>query len=237
MNHLIRTISVAIMCFSNLSFAVDDFIDFETSANQLSSNYRAYIYFDGDSKYKNPIVNIADTASKYDELLADKPQLLKQWHDLIDQANRILADEGNLRNVNTQAHWEVKLGNLKRTLKEEFESGLYNTKYTDVSSNDYLRLLLLRMEKTLASYMALTNPVGGLGVSAESPDLEIKISEISTMLEAMNPQHAALKRVSKKWAFVKKILLKYNTEVAPYIVLHGYKKIRIDMNEYLASAE
>jgi hypothetical protein len=83
--------------------------------------------------------------------------------------------------------------------------------------------------------MALTNPVGGLGISAESPNLEVKITEISEMLLLVNAQDDALKRVIKKWDFVKKILLKYNTDTAPYIVLHSYKKIRIDIAKHLAS--
>jgi hypothetical protein len=235
MSHFMRVFYITLLClFSTLSVA-DDFIDFEISANQLSSNYRAYIFFDGDRKYKKSIAAIVSKASSFDETLSEKPQILQQWKKLIGQVNRVLEDDNNIRNVNTQAHWEVMLGDLNRTLKEEVESGSYIQQFKDPNSADYIRLLLLRMEKTLASYMALTNPVGGLGISAESPDLEVKISEISEMLLLVNVQDDALKRVIKKWNFVKKILLKYNTDTAPYIVLHSYKKIRIDIGKHLAS--
>lgn len=235
MSHFIRVFYATLLClFSTLSVA-DDFIDFEIAANQLSSNYRAYIFFDGDRKYKESIADIVSKSSSFDTILSEKPQLLGQWHKLIELVNRVTDDESNIRNVNTQAHWEVMLGNLNRTLKEEVESGSYNQQFKDPKSADYIRSLLLRMEKTLASYMALTNPVGGLGISAESPDLEVKISEISEMLLLVNSQDEALKRVIKKWNFVKKILLKYNTDTAPYVVLHSYKKIRIDVGKHLAS--
>ena len=39
--------SIAMWLYSSLS-AADDFIDLETSINQMSSYYRAYIFFDGD---------------------------------------------------------------------------------------------------------------------------------------------------------------------------------------------
>ncbi len=226
--------TVLLFLFSALS-AADDFIDFEISANQMSSYYRAYIFFDGDKKYSKPLLAITSKASVYDGILKDKPQLLIQWHKLIELVHTVLADETNIRNVNTQAHWEVMSGAMNRTLEEEVKDDLYNKQFEDPKSNNYLRLLLLRMEKTLAVYMALTNPVGGLGISAESPDLDSKILEISNMLTLINPQDASLKRVDKKWNFVKKILLKYKTNTAPFIVLHSYEKIRLDVNTHLAT--
>jgi len=226
--------TVLLFLFTAISSA-DDLIDFEISANQMSSYYRAYIFFDGDKKYSKPLLEITSKASVYDAILKGKPQLLKQWHQLNELVHTVLADETNIRNVNTQAHWEVMSGTLNRTLEEEVKDDLYNKQFEDPKSNNYLRLLLLRMEKTLAVYMALTNPVGGLGISAESPDLDNKVLEISNMLTLMNPQDPALKRVEKKWNFVKKILLKYNTNTAPYIVLHSYEKIRLDVNTHLAT--
>jgi hypothetical protein len=230
-----RVLSTVLLCFLSGLSAARDLIDFETSANQMSSYYRAYIFFDGDRKYKESITAITSNASDYDELLSDKPQLLSQWHKLVDQVNRVLDDDTNIRNVNTQAHWELKLGNLNRTLKEEVGSGSYNKLSKDPKSAAYLRLLLLRMEKTLALYMASTNPVGGLGLSAETPDLDTKIIEVSDMLALIDVENISLKRVVKKWNFIKKVLLKYKTETAPYIVLHSYKKIRVDMNNHLAT--
>jgi len=232
-----RVLSTVLLCFLSATSAASDFINFETSANQMSSFYRAYIFFDGDRKYKKSIVAIASKASDYDDLLSENPQLLSQWHTLVDQVNRVLEDESNIRNVNTQAHWEVMLGSLNRTLKEEVASSSYNKEFKDPNSEGYIRLLLLRMEKTLALYMALTNPVGGLGISAESPDLDVKVMEVSNMLATVDLQNYSLNRVAKKWSFVKKVLLKYNTDVAPYIVLHSYKKIRLDMNNHLASLQ
>ncbi len=46
--------TVLLFLLSTYSMAAD-FMDFEISANQMSSYYRAYIFFDGDKKYKKPI--------------------------------------------------------------------------------------------------------------------------------------------------------------------------------------
>ena len=235
MNHFMRSFYAVLLCLINTLSVASDLIDFETSANQMSSYYRAYIFFDGDQKYKASIVGITSKSSDYDALLSEKPQLLNQWHTLVGLVNRVLEDDSNIRNVNTQSHWEVMLGNLNRTLEEEVENGSYNKSFDDPKSKDYIRLLLLRMEKTLALYMALTNPAGGLGISAESPDLDVKIIEISDMLAVVDSQSDSLNRVVKRWSFVEKILLKYNTNTAPYIVLHGYGKMRTDLNAHLAS--
>lgn len=230
-----RSFYVVLLCLISTLSAASDLIDFETSANQMSSYYRAYIFFDGEKKYKTSIISIASKASDYDELLSDKPQLLSQWHTLVGLVNRVLDDDSNIRNVNTQSHWEVMIGNLNRTLKEEVENGSYNKTFEDPKSKDYIRLLSLRMEKALASYMSLTNSAGGQGMSADFPDLDADIAEISNMLAALDSQSASLNRVVKKWSFVEKILVKYNTNTAPYIVLHGYGKMRIDLNAHLAS--
>lgn len=237
MSHIMRSISVVLLCFISVLSMADDFIDFETSAHRLSSYYRAYIFFEGDKKYKTLIAEIASKASVYDELLAEKPQLLQQWHKLAAQVNQVLANENDIRNVNTQAHWEMTLADLNRILKDEVENGSYNKSFSDVNSDEYIRLVLLRMEKILAIYMALTNPVGGFGISAESPALDEKTLEISTMLAAIKSPSPALSRVVKKWGFVKKIILKYNTNIAPYIVMHSYNKIRINIDEYRSNLE
>lgn len=230
-----RSFYVVLLCLISTLSAASDLIDFETSANQMSSYYRAYIFFDGEKKYKTSIISIASKASDYDELLSDKPQLLSQWHMLVGLVNRVLDDDSNIRNVNTQSHWEVMIGNLNRTLKEEVENGSYNKTFEDPKSKDYIRLLSLRMEKALASYMSLTNSAGGQGMSADFPDLDADIAEISNMLAALDSQSASLNRVAKKWSFVEKILVKYNTNTAPYIVLHGYGKMRTDLNAHLTS--
>jgi hypothetical protein len=73
-------------------------------------------------------------------------------------------------------------------------------------------------------------------VSAESIDIEAEILAVSNMLTLINPQDDALKRVAKKWAFVSRVLLKYKTRIAPYVVIHGYEKLREDIGEHLATS-
>jgi hypothetical protein len=40
---------------------------------------------------------------------------------LFSQVNTVLEDQGNIRNVNVQAHWEVMLSNLNRELNAELK--------------------------------------------------------------------------------------------------------------------
>jgi hypothetical protein len=226
--------SIVLFLSSSLSTA-EDFIDLEISINQMSSYYRAYIFFEGDERYKKPILAIAANASNYDDLLSDKPKLLQRWRIFIEQVNRGFEGVGASRNINLHGNWTLKNVELRNALNNELKEHAENKQSADPKSKYYVRLLLLRMEKILTAYMSLTNPLGGLGVSAESIDLEAEILEVSNMLTLINPQDDALKRVAKKWAFVKRVLLKYKTRIAPYVVIHGYEKIREDIGEHLAT--
>jgi hypothetical protein len=226
--------TVILFLLSSLSVA-EDFIEFETSVNQISSYYRAYIFFEGDDKYKDPILKIISEASNFDELLNDKPQLKLKWSEFVDQLHRGLEDENSSLNINAQGHWEIKAYELNNALNNEVEGSLDNKQLEDPHSEQYVRLLLLKMERILTSYMALTNVMGSVGIMAGSVDLNAQIIEVSEMLILLNPQDASLKRVEKKWAFIKKVLLKYNTNLAPFIVLHSYKKMRVDINTYLVT--
>jgi uncharacterized protein YukE len=227
--------SIVIFLCSSFS-AAEDFIDLEISINQMSSYYRAYIFFEGDERYKKPILAIAKNASNYDDLLSNKPKLLQRWRIFIEQVNRGFEGVGASRNINLQANWTLKNVELRNALNNELKEHAENKQSADPKSKYYVRLLLLRMEKILTAYMSLTNALGGLGVSAESIDIEAEILEVSNMLTLMNPQEDALKRVAKKWAFVSRVLLKYETRIAPYVVIHGYEKIREELGEYLATS-
>jgi hypothetical protein len=227
--------SIVLFLSSSLSTA-EDFTDLEISINQMSSYYRAYIFFEGDGKYKKPILAIASKASNYDDLLGDKPQLLQKWRVFIEQVNRGFEGADASRNINLQANWTLTNAELRNALNKELKEHVENKQSADPKSKYYVRLLLLRMEKILTAYMSLTNALGGLGVSAESIDIEAEILEVSNMLTLIDPQDDALKRVAKKWAFVKRVLSKYKTRIAPYVVIHGYEKIREDIGKHLTTS-
>ena len=226
--------TVLLFLLSSFSCA-EDLIDFEIAINQLSSYYRAYIFFDGDDKYKKPLLSIASNASKFDGVLKEKPQLSTKWKAFIGQVHLNFEEGGAVHNVNLQANWTLKSDELNNELKVEKKERSSHNVLEDPLSEDYVRLILLRMEKILTSYMVLTNPVGSYGISAESIDIDLQVVEVSTMLERLNLQDESLKRVSIKWNFIKKVLLKYNTRVAPFVVLHSYDKMRKDIDQYLAS--
>jgi uncharacterized protein YukE len=234
--HLMRFLFSIVLFLCSSFSAAEDFIDLEISINQMSSYYRAYIFFEGDERYKKPILAIAANSSNYDDLLSDKPKLLQRWRIFIEQVNRGFEGVGASRNINLQANWTLKNVELRNALNNELKEHAENKQSADPKSKYYVRLLLLRMEKILTAYMSLTNALGGLGVSAESIDLEAEILEVSNMLTLINPQDDALKRVAKKWAFVKRVLLKYKSRIAPYVVIHGYEKIREDIGEYIATS-
>lgn len=224
--------TVLLFLFSSLSMA-EDVIDFEITINQMSSYYRAFVFFDGDDQYKEPLLSITAQASDFDELLKDKPELSSKWRAFIVQVYRGFEDESVVHNVNLQANWGLRNSELYNALSDEREKNAANKPVEDPLSEDYIRLIQLRMERILSAYMLLTNALGGLGVSAESIDLETQILKVSSMLTLLNPQDESLKRVIKKWTFIKRVLLKYNTSIAPYVVLHSYKKMRKDIGEHL----
>lgn len=227
------TLVTLLLIFSSYTHA-EDYIEFETTVYRLSSDYRAYVYFNGDPKYHRSLTTTIKQSSRFNDLLNTQPSLLKHWQKIVSQIQLVLNDESNIRNVNVQAHWELMLGDLNRELASVLNSQTQHINSTDTLSKPYNRLLMLRMERVLALYMSLTNPVGGLGISAEAPNIEDKVKEITDMLSVSELRNSQLKNTFKKWNFVKKTLLKYNTDATPFIVLHSYKKIRSDLEDYIS---
>ena len=225
-----------VLLFLVSSFSVaEDLIDFEISIKQMSSHYRAFIFFDGEEKYKKSLLSIASQASKYDEILEDKPQLSVRWKAFINQLNRSFEDGSAVHDVNLQANWTLKSDELNNALNEEIKNNLPKALDENPESQSYVRLVLLKMERILTSYMILTNPVGSYGISAETIDIDLQVVEVTAMLERLNLENESLKRVARKWNFIKRVLIKYNTKVAPFVVLHSYDKMRKDIDQYLAN--
>lgn len=227
-----RAFGILLCIFSNMTHA-EDYTEFETTVYRLSSDYRAYVFFNGDPKYNRSLTSMINQSKRFNDLLNQQPSLLNHWQKIVSQIQLVLNDESNIRNVNVQAHWELMLGDLNRELASVLKSRTPENTSTDTRSKSYNRLLMLRMERVLALYMSLTNPVGGLGISAEAPDIEDKVKEITSMLSKSELKDSDLKNVYKKWSFVKKTLLKYNTDATPFIVLHSYKKIRTELQDYI----
>jgi hypothetical protein len=115
-----------------------------------------------------------------------------------------------------EAGWGIHQKELIATLAES--QAIEATGITDIQ---------IKMETILSQYMGYANSTTG-GYSSSYGDLsleeQIKIlqKELSELAQADNKYQPLL----KQWSYIQTALLAYNTNIAPFVVLHTYDRMR-----------
>ena len=112
--------------------------------------------------------------------------------------------------------YAYKISNYKKTLTAP-----------ELTSNGKLIFgLQIEIERLLSQYMKLANSTtGGYGVSRSGDPIEAKVERISKMMSQLEDK-PALNKIKRKWAYIEKTILKYNEDIAPYIVIHVVNDLR-----------
>lgn len=227
------------LVFSSSTFANFDnraLIEFKLASVQLSASFSAFLYFKGD---KRNILRLHSARKKGDEALAkltlSSSVLNQRWQNIVYYLEKNSGHQFDDSDIGLGVSWSL----LQRELNEELHALMANNNGEVTASHNSMSLLTLqlKMENILAQYMTFSNATtGSYGSIRNEIPFEVQIEKISDDIEQLSLNTEKLDNLKRNWQYIKRTLLAYNSNIAPYIVLHTFDKMRIDINEVLSTA-
>ncbi|MFT4908346.1 MAG: hypothetical protein ACI978_002437 [Oleispira sp.] len=231
MKHIIKKA----LCFSFLFFSlavraesdIDGFTQFKISSLQLVSSFSSFIYFEGDKRNQ---LRLQQAKTKGDQALAQltipNAELTLKWQQISDYLD---SSQGSEFDVNLEAGWSILQGELSQIINV-YEAALVSEKGASMQSNSDAKNIIrlqVEMETILSRYMAFANSTwGGYGISSMGTPLEQQIQSVSVEMKGLAAQDVKYKPLANKWGYIDKTLLAYNSNVAPFVVMHTFEKMR-----------
>ena len=231
MEHIIKKA----LCLSFLFFSlavraesdIDGFTQFKISSLQLVSSFSSFIYFEGDKRNQ---LRLQQAKIKGDQALAQlaipNAELTLKWQQISDYLD---SSQGSEFDVNLEAGWSILQGELSQIINV-YEAALVSEKGASMQSNSDVKnisRLQVKMETILSRYMAFANSTwGGYGISSKGTPLEEQIQSVSVEMKELAAQDIKYKPLANKWGYIDKTLLAYNSNVAPFVVMHTFEKMR-----------
>ena len=231
MKHIIKKA----LCLSFLFFSlavraesdIDGFTQFKISSLQLVSSFSSFIYFEGDKRNQ---LRLQQAKIKGDQALAQlaipNAELTLKWQQISDYLD---SSQGSEFDVNLEAGWSILQGELSQIINV-YEAALVSEKGASMQSNSDVKnisRLQVKMETILSRYMAFANSTwGGYGISSKGAPLEEQIQSVSVEMKELAAQDIKYKPLANKWGYIDKTLLAYNSNVAPFVVMHTFEKMR-----------
>lgn len=231
MEHIIKKA----LCLSFLFFSlairaesdIDGFTQFKISSLQLVSSFSSFIYFEGDKRNQ---LRLQQAKIKGDQALAQltipNAELTLKWQQISDYLD---SSQGSEFDVNLEAGWSILQGELSQIINV-YEAALVSEKGASMQSNsdaENISHLQVKMETILSRYMAFANStLGGYGISSKGTPLEQQIQSVSVEMKGLAAQDIKYKPLANKWGYIDKTLLAYNSNVAPFVVMHTFEKMR-----------
>ncbi|MBQ0730414.1 MAG: hypothetical protein KBT75_06925 [Oleispira antarctica] len=223
------------LCLSFLFFSlavraesdIDGFTQFKISSLQLVSSFSSFIYFEGDKRNQ---LRLQQAKIKGDQALAQlaipNAELTLKWQQISDYLD---SSQGSEFDVNLEAGWSILQGELSQIINV-YEAALVSEKGASMQSNSDVKnisRLQVKMETILSRYMAFANSTwGGYGISSKGTPLEEQIQSVSVEMKELAAQDIKYKPLANKWGYIDKTLLAYNSNVAPFVVMHTFEKMR-----------
>ena len=196
---------------------------FKIASLQLLSSFSAYIYFEGDDLNKTRLQQAKIHGDEALVNLSDNNADLKlKWQQI---SAYVEASQGREFDVNLEAGWSILLEELNQIIKQQEVT--VNTPNVSISDLSTITKLHVKMESILSRYMAFANStLGGYGITSQGIPLENEIETVTLGLSKLAAKNAKYVKLSKKWEYIENTLLAYNSNVAPFVVMHTFDNIR-----------
>ena len=206
---------------------VDKVVQFKIASLQLLSSFSSYIYFEGDKK---SVARLNQSKMRGDQALSNlaipNPALSLKWQQISDYLE---SSQGREFDVNLEAGWSILQVELNQAV-EAYEDTLDLDKGEvpqGLSAENKISNLQVKMETILSRYMVFANSTwGGYGISSKGIPLNEQIESVSKDMVELAEADDNYKPLARKWKYIEKTLLAYNTNVAPFVVMHTYEKMR-----------
>ncbi len=222
--------SLCIAIFSANSKAqehsIEQLLNIEIAAYQVSSAFSAYVLFTGLPQYSQKLENIVETTRP---LLTDAQSTYPDIVDKFQQSLSFIEDKKALVFSPDDHRLIIGFATYQNPLYQQLEEVKQSTsqqKNTDVLPPALAEFLITRIsfERALAQYIALSASSAGFVVSDIS--IEENVNTFSSRLEKITRQDANVKRLKMKWKFIKTNMLKNPGETSPFITMRTAKDIR-----------
>jgi hypothetical protein len=197
----------------------DNLLQFKISSLQLFSSFSAFIYFQGDDRNRARLMSAKAKGDQAISLLPDselKSKLKLKWIDLSNYVASNKSHRFDGLDSSMEVGWTILQKELIATLAER-----HTAKATGIVD------IQIKMETILSQYMGYANSTtGGYGVSYGDLPLEEQIKIMQKELSALAQADNKYQSLFKQWSYIQTALLAYNTNVAPFIVLHTFDRMR-----------
>ncbi|WP_419812661.1 hypothetical protein [Bacterioplanoides sp.] len=213
-----RFISACLLFFSVASHAETPQETLELLSYRLSSSFDAFVFFEGQQQYLSQVNNLLQQG---ENLLNQSPenhgQLQQQWQ----QAKTLISnhhDSENTQNTNNLDLLETEWTLLNSDIQQQIDQ-LKQPSYSSAKVE-----LQVELEKILSQYMQhSTASLGGFSALPGQDPMEEGIKRVDTLLASDFSDNQQLQR---KWRFIRRPLLTYNTNSMPFIVLKVFDDMR-----------
>ncbi len=195
----------------------DDFVEFKISSLKLFSSFSSFIYFQGDARNR---ARLDDAKKKGDLAVASLPdsedQLKQKWKQITEYVELYRSHDFDGVDMSLEGGWSIHQNELNKIIDARAATEI-----------DVLDEFQIKMETILSQYMAYANSTtGGYGVSSSGVPLDKQIDDMTSELAALAKTNEKYKPLQKRWNYIKGTLLAYNSNVAPYVVLHTFEGMR-----------
>jgi hypothetical protein len=220
-NNIIKKILVfSLILVSSATHAesdTDNFIQFKISSLQLFSSFSSFIYFQGDDRNRTRLLNAKNQGDKAIASLPDSEVELKlKWIKISDFVDSYQAHNFDGVDMSLEAGWSIH--------QKELNVILDTRAANNVSGIEDVQI---KMETILSQYMGYANSTtGGYGVSYGNVPLEQQIKTLNKQLVELAQADVQYQPLLKKWSYIQGTLLAYNSNVAPFVVLHTFDRMR-----------
>lgn len=195
----------------------DNFIKFKISSLQLFSSFSSFIYFQGDNRNRARLLAAKEQGNQAIALLPDSEVALKEkWKEITDFVALYQSYDFDGADMSLEAGWSIH--------QREFN------KIIDARASGEIQVVdafQIKMETILSQYMGYANSTtGGYGVSYADIPLDKLVENMGLELIELAKTDSKYQPLQKRWNYIQGTLLAYNSNVAPFVVLHTFDGMR-----------
>lgn len=202
-------------------------LSFEVSTQQLSSAFSAFIYFEGGEKHLKRVKSAVAHSEDLFQALPDKtPALNNAWYAAKAHVKQYEGHVFNGFDMSLEGGWSLAQNALQAEIQalknaQPVSADLQQDKaYQTLSFN-------LALETLLSQYMSIANSTtGGYGVSRGDLSIEDRVAMTESLLMTLKDSGQNVDAINRKWQYIKKTILAYNSNIAPFVVIHTIETIR-----------
>lgn len=235
------------LCFATLTAnsknqepPVEQLLNIEIAAYQLSSSFSAYVQFNGSPKFADQLETTINNSHKiFDQTNEKYPAIFKKWQESLgfieDKKGLVFGGEDH-RLITGHAIYQNQLYKLIQAAQINTES---DPSQKLPNQHEYLNIRV-SFERVIAQYIGFTGSATGFIHSDFS--IEDSVAAFTNNINKITNKNSDFQRLNKKWNFIKGNITTEANHTTPFITLHTAADIRKTLqrlykNELISTAE